>query len=116
MGANGIENYGVAERGDFTEPMNDTPKRSMSEAALGNQPNAAESWEAPANPGLRNQLLEDLAESVHNAWAAQRVREAWNVGLRRPHHEKIVPALRSYKDLSDLEKEYDRQAAATAVQ
>lgn len=54
------------------------------------------------------ELTELLAENAHDNWARQRMSEGWSLGPR-DDDTKRNPNLIPYKDLPDLEKEYDRK-------
>jgi hypothetical protein len=56
-------------------------------------------------------LTERLAENAHDIWAAQRLSQGWTLGPQRDDTAKKHPDLVPYADLSETEKEYDRQAA-----
>ena len=55
-------------------------------------------------------LLEKIAEHNHDIWACQRIREGWTHGPRRDDQKKTHPDLVPYGELSDSEKEYDRNS------
>jgi RyR domain len=57
------------------------------------------------------QLTERLAAHAHDVWAAQRLAQGWTYGPARDDRAKTHPGLVPYEQLSDGEKEYDRQAA-----
>lgn len=56
-------------------------------------------------------LTEDLAFHAHEVWAQQRIKDGWTLGLTRDDESKQHPCLIPYGDLSDTEKQYDRNAA-----
>lgn len=56
-------------------------------------------------------LTEKLAEHAHEVWAAQRIKDGWSLGESRDDVAKKHPCLVSYPQLSDAEKQYDRNAA-----
>ena len=56
-------------------------------------------------------LIEQLAENVHDTWAAQRIAEGWTPGPRRDDALKMHPCLVPYADLPESEKQYDRNTA-----
>lgn len=62
-------------------------------------------------PQTLHNLMEDLAENTHAVWARQRMAEGWVYGAERNDALKQHPDLISYKDLSDGEKQYDRDTA-----
>ena len=57
------------------------------------------------------ELGEKIAENVHDVWAEGRVKEGWTYGKTRNDELKQHPCLVPYGDLSDSEKEYDRNTA-----
>lgn len=56
-------------------------------------------------------LGERIAENVHDVWAESRIREGWSYGKQRDDVAKKHPCLVPYSELSDSEKEYDRNTA-----
>jgi len=62
-------------------------------------------------PEELNDLLEQLAEHVHDIWAQGRIAEGWTFGPNRDDESKSHPGLVSYAKLSESEKDYDRQTA-----
>lgn len=57
------------------------------------------------------ELTEKIAENVHEIWAQGRIKEGWTYGPERNDQTKTTPCLVPYDDLSDSEKEYDRNTA-----
>ena len=55
-----------------------------------------------------NELIERVAENVHELWAQQRMKDGWSWGPKRDDAAKQHPGLVPYSELSDSEKEYDR--------
>ena len=53
-----------------------------------------------------NELIERVAENVHELWAQQRMKDGWSWGLKRDDAAKQHPGLVPYSELSDSEKEY----------
>ena len=66
-------------------------------------------------PPELTKLLEQLAEHVHDAWAAARIAEGWTWGPQRDDVAKQHPGLVPYSDLTESEKEYDRATARTTL-
>jgi len=60
-------------------------------------------------------LMEQVAEDVHNIWAAQRFADGWCFGEERNDDSKTHPCLVPYQSLCDEEKEYDRLAALQTI-
>jgi len=58
-----------------------------------------------------DRLVEDLARHVHDTWAKRRMNEGWTYGHKRDDAAKTHPGLVPYEELSETEKEYDRQTA-----
>ena len=56
-------------------------------------------------------LTEQIAENVHDVWALGRIREGWTYGEVRDEKKKTTPCLVPYGELSESEKEYDRNTA-----
>ena len=56
-------------------------------------------------------LTEQIAENVHEVWAAARIAEGWTYGPRRDDQTKQTPCLVPYADLPGEEKAYDRNTA-----
>lgn len=56
-------------------------------------------------------LTEQIAENVHDVWAVSRIQEGWTYGKVRDSVAKTTPCMVPYKDLPEVEKEYDRNTA-----
>lgn len=56
-------------------------------------------------------LTEQIAENVHEVWAASRLAEGWVWGENRDNEKKTTPCLVPYEQLPEIEKEYDRNTA-----
>ena len=56
-------------------------------------------------------LTEKIAENVHEVWAQGRISQGWTYGEQRDDENKKTPCLVPYAELSDTEKEYDRNTA-----
>jgi len=57
------------------------------------------------------ELTEQIAENVHENWALGRIRDGWVYGPHRSDAEKTTPCLVPYAQLSEDEKDYDRNTA-----
>ena len=57
------------------------------------------------------ELTELLAKNTHEVWATQRLAEGWKYGPERNDEQKKHPCLVPYEELSESEKEYDRNTA-----
>ena len=57
------------------------------------------------------ELGEKIAENVHDVWAVGRIKEGWSYGETRNDEKKTHPCLVPYSELTDTEKEYDRNTA-----
>ncbi|MEH7886645.1 RyR domain-containing protein [Bacillus sp. JJ1609] len=53
-------------------------------------------------------LQEQLAENIHETWSQQRMQQGWKYGPERNDHKKEHPNLVPYDDLSEEDKDYDR--------
>ena len=56
-------------------------------------------------------LIEKIAENVHEVWAKSRMDEGWTWGKERDDKAKRHPCLVAYEDLPETEKEYDRNTS-----
>ena len=56
-------------------------------------------------------LGEKIAENVHDVWSVGRINQGWTYGKVRDDEKKQHPCLVPYSELSDSEKEYDRNTA-----
>ncbi len=72
------------------------------------QPIDTKSVELPAE---LVELTEKIAENVHEVWAKGRIAEGWTYGEMRDDSKKTTPCLVPYNELTDSEKEYDRNTA-----
>lgn len=77
-------------------------------------PQPANTAHIPLPSGLDG-LLEQLAARLHDVWARQRLDQGWALGPARNDDLKTHPCLVPYAELSEMEKEYDRQAAAQTI-
>lgn len=56
-------------------------------------------------------LTELIAENVHDVWAAGRIAEGWVYGDVKDEAKKTTNLLVPYAELSESEKNYDRNTA-----
>jgi ryanodine receptor 2 len=66
------------------------------------------SVELPADLML---LAEQMAENVHEVWAATRIEQGWTYGPERDDTLKHHPCLVPYGELPESEKVYDRNTS-----
>ncbi len=57
------------------------------------------------------ELGELIAKNAHEVWAEGRTREGWTYGEQRDDAQKLHPCLIPYEELSESEKEYDRNTS-----
>ena len=62
-------------------------------------------------PEELTQLTEKLSEHVHDIWARNRIEEGWRNGEQKDGEKLINPNLVPYSELSEAEKQYDRDTA-----
>ena len=62
-------------------------------------------------PNELNALAEEIAKNVHEVWAEGRMKEGWTFGEERDDAKKHHPCLVPYEELTDTEKEYDRNTS-----
>lgn len=66
-------------------------------------------------PAELEPLREALAENTHEVWAAGRFKEGWTYGPQRDDKLKKHPDLIPYSELTEGEKQYDRDTAENAI-
>lgn len=64
---------------------------------------------------LNNIDIEILAKNVHNQWMNERINDGWKYGTERNDDKKEHPSLIPYENLSEEEKEYDRQTVLATI-
>lgn len=62
-------------------------------------------------PPELSELQELLSKNVHETWAAGRIADGWKYGPVRNDAAKEHPCLVPYGQLSEKEKDYDRETA-----
>jgi class 3 adenylate cyclase len=60
-------------------------------------------------------LTEWLAANIHDVWAGRRLAQGWQYGPQRDDQHKEHPSLKPYDELSQEEREYDRQTALQTI-
>ena len=60
-------------------------------------------------------LVEEMAKNVHEVWAQTRISQGWSFGEERNAAEKKHPCLVPYEELSEEEKEYDRNTSIETI-
>lgn len=60
-------------------------------------------------PAELQELTERLSENAHDVWAAQRMSQGWRLGIQRDDVHRLHPCLVAYSELTEAEKDYDRQ-------
>ena len=66
-------------------------------------------------PKELNALAENIAKNVHEVWSAGRMKDGWTYGEERNDAEKKHPCLVPYEELSEEEKEYDRNTSIETI-
>ena len=61
------------------------------------------------------ELTEQIAVNVHEVWAANRIAECRQYGKERNDTLKHHPCLVPYDELTEIEKDYDRNTAMQAL-
>lgn len=56
-------------------------------------------------------LAEEIAKNVHEVWAEGRMKDGWRYGEERNDAEKFHPCLMPYEELTEKEKEFDRNTS-----
>jgi class 3 adenylate cyclase len=81
---------------------------------LSYKPKPKDTSKIELTPGLK-ELVEQLAENTHDVWAQQRILTGWTYGPHRDDSSKQHPGLVRYGELSEPEKEYDRNSAVETI-
>lgn len=68
----------------------------------------------PLNADLK-ELAELLARNTHDIWAKERLRQKWKLGPKRDDKKKEHPGLVPFDELTENEKEVDRQVARQTI-
>lgn len=66
-------------------------------------------------PTELNNLIEEMSKNVHEVWAETRISQGWTYGEERNDAEKKHPCLVPYEELSEEEKEYDRNTSVETI-
>lgn len=66
-------------------------------------------------PTSLDDLIEQIAENVHDVWAKSRMDEGWTYGSERNDEKKTHPCLVPYNQLPEIEKDYDRNTAINSI-
>lgn len=56
-------------------------------------------------------LAEEIAKNVHEVWSKGRMKDGWTYGEERDDVKKHHPCLVPYEELTENEKEYDRNTS-----
>lgn len=57
------------------------------------------------------ELCEKLSKNTHEVWAENRIKDGWTYGEKRDDIKKHHPCLIPYEELSETEKNYDRNTS-----
>ena len=57
------------------------------------------------------ELCEKIAKNTHEVWSANRMADGWTYGEKRDDEKKLHPCLVPYEELSESEKQYDRDTS-----
>lgn len=66
-------------------------------------------------PQELSELAELIAKNVHEVWSVGRIADGWTYGEERNDAEKKHPCLVPYEELSESEKEYDRNTSVETI-
>lgn len=66
-------------------------------------------------PDALQTLAEDIAKNVHEVWSAGRMKDGWTYGAERDDALRKHPCLVPYEELSESEKEYDRNTSVETI-
>ena len=60
-------------------------------------------------------LVEEMSKNVHEVWAATRMAQGWTYGPERNDAKKKHPCLVPYEELSEEERDYDRNTSQQTI-
>ncbi len=66
-------------------------------------------------PEGMEELMEIVAKNVHEVWAQGRMKDGWTYSEERDDIRKTHPCLVPYEQLSESEKDYDRNTAMQTI-
>lgn len=66
-------------------------------------------------PAWMERHIDEIAEMLHDNWAARRFEQGWKWGEQRDAAQNIAPCLTHYRFLPGDEKEHCRQRAREAL-
>lgn len=66
-------------------------------------------------PEALSDLVEQMAQHVHEVWAQSRMEQGWTCGAERSDALKQHPCLVAYENLPEVEKAYDRDTALATL-
>ena len=66
-------------------------------------------------PEELNDLAEKIARNVHEVWSAGRMKDGWTYGEERNDARKEHPCIIPYEQLTEIEKEYDRNTSQETI-
>lgn len=66
-------------------------------------------------PAELQELVEQMSENVHEVWAQTRIAQGWTYGPQRDDAALRHPCLVPYSQLSEAEKEYDRNTSTETL-
>ena len=106
--------YGLPQ---FIDAWNDSKNYMVSVIERGKRPyipHPIDISDVTLSDDLRN-LTEAIAENVHEVWAENRQQEGWTYGAVRDDLKKQTPGMVPYCELTESEKEYDRDTAMKSI-
>lgn len=60
-------------------------------------------------------IAEFIARNTHEVWARQRIEDGWVYGEVRDDEKKTHPCIVPYEQLSESEKQYDRNTSSEVL-
>lgn len=61
------------------------------------------------------ELVEEMSRNVHEVWAKSRMDQGWTWGKQRDDKRKTHPDLVPYDELTEEEKDYDRDTSMETI-
>lgn len=98
--------------------MKETDKKtkcsSLSETAQRYRPQPMDTKDVIVPEELMG-LVEEMARNVHEVWALNRMEQGWTWGEKRNDQLKTHPDMLPYDELTEEEKDYDRNTSLETI-
>ncbi len=88
----------------------DNPQSKERKTVMNYTPNPVDTSDVQLSDDLL-ELSEKLSKNTHEVWAAGRIKDGWSYGETRDDEKRTTPCLVPYDELTEEEKEFDRNTS-----